>query len=188
MSRTHKFQAFIIGQKEQGEKDRLITLLSKKQGKLVALAKGVRSITSKRSGILQTGNLVKGNLYEKGNWFVLGEAELIWQPEEIRNSLALNAGLLYSCELANRLVPEKQENEPIFNLFGQTVKNLSINKRVEILVIYEVELLENLGFGVSPETIRLVRSKKWPEAQRKLQARLETVLERKLTGMKFFLN
>jgi len=50
MIHSFSFQGYVVGQKEVGESDTLIFLLTRKRGKILAKAKGLRKISSKRQG------------------------------------------------------------------------------------------------------------------------------------------
>lgn len=178
---------FVIGQKELGEKDKIITLFTEKQGKIKVFARGVRSISSRRSGCLETGNKIRAHIFQRNDQFYLGEIELLGSPTGIRKDLILSGSLLSMCELVNQLTAENQENESVFDLFSQTISELSKQKRVEIVIVFEVKLLQLLGFGIPRRISGLVSEKKWPEAQRAISKHLETVSERKISGLKIFL-
>ncbi len=178
---------FVIGQKELGEKDKIITLFTEKQGKIRVFARGVRSISSRRSGCLETGNKIKAHISQRNDQFYLGETELFESPMGIRNNLVLNGSLLSMCELVNQLTAENQENKSVFDLFSQTINNLSQYKRVEIVVVFEVKLLQLLGFGIPREVSNLVSEERWSEAQKSVAKYLESVSERKISGLKIFL-
>ena len=53
----------VINKKTTKESDLLITLLTPKMGKIVAIAKGAKNIKSSRLGNLQLGNTIKAQLY-----------------------------------------------------------------------------------------------------------------------------
>lgn len=181
-----KTEAFVIGQKELGEKDKIITLFSKEQGKIRVFAKGIRSIKSRRVGNLQTGNKIKTNLTQKDDRYFLGEIELLKSYQEIKKSLVLNAGLLSICEIVNSLLPENEQNESVYQLLSETLSKLNNKRRVEIIVIFEVKLLQALGYGIPENVGNYLNQKNWPKAQQEIYRYLETVSEKKIAGMKLF--
>jgi DNA repair protein RecO (recombination protein O) len=182
-----KTTGFVIGQKDIGEKDKILTLFSKDLGKIKVFAKGIRSIRSRRTGNLQTGNIVKATLSKTNDRYYLGETELVEDQIEIKKSLVLNGGLLSACELVDRLLPESEENRKIYQLFSETIKNLSKRKRVEIIVIFEVKLLQALGYGTPRDVFGLIEKKDWSKIHKVVFKHLEAVSEKKLNGMRFFL-
>jgi len=130
-----KTDAFVIGQKELGEKDKIITLLTENNGKIKVFARGIRSVKSRRMGSLQTGNKIEASLSRKDDQFYLGEIELLQSYENIKKSLVLNAGLLSICELVNNLLAENEENMEAYQLFSETIDDLASKSGVEIIVI-----------------------------------------------------
>jgi DNA repair protein RecO (recombination protein O) len=183
-----KTDAFVIGQKEFGEKDKIITLLSEKSGKIKVFAKGIRSVKSRRMGSLQTGNKIKTSLSQSDDRFFLGEVELLQSYENIKKSLILNAGLLSICELTNNLLAENEDNQEVYQLFSETIDNLASKSGVDIIVIFEVKLLQMLGYGMPEKVDKLLAEKNWSEAQKKIARYLEVVCEKKINGLKIFLN
>ena len=57
-----KLLALVLKSKPLKEGDLLVTILTKQEGKLVLLAKGVRKINSKRRCFLESGNLIKAQI------------------------------------------------------------------------------------------------------------------------------
>jgi len=188
MTRYVKFKGFVIGQVECGEKDKSITLLTDKRGKIRTIAKGIRRISSKRIGTLETGNLIKGSLYFSHDRYILGEVELITQLSGLRTNLILSGSTLFMCELAERLLPENQANHSVFELFERSISDLEKSRKVETVVLYEVELLRLLGYGVSEALITHLKNCKWRLAQKVLNKELEKIIENKFSGLSIFLN
>lgn len=172
-----------MGQREAGEADAIIYLLTKKRGKIVAKARGLRKATSKRQGSLQTGNLVQGKIHQKAGFYILGDLELISTPLELRKDLVGLGMVLTMGELINKLVPEDQANREVFTLFDQILK--SLNKKVEVktMIDFEVQLLNHLGYGLPEEIRRALEKKDLKSAQGKLWEYLITITERKMVGL-----
>lgn len=64
----------VLSARNQGERDRWVTLLTPEDGKISLLAKGVRTLQSKRGSVLQPGNIVKFSWITKGETRILTEA------------------------------------------------------------------------------------------------------------------
>lgn len=188
MRRSFSFRGFVIGQREWGEQDKILTLLTEKRGKLVVFAKGVRRIKSRRGGVLETGNLIQGKIEENKEWLFLGEVELIFQPRQVRRSLVLSGGLLFACQLVESLLPEREKNEAVYSLFCRVVEKLEKEKRVEILVNFEVELLELLGYGVPTGVKKALLEGKLSRAQKRLKSYLRIILEKRIDDLGVFLD
>ena len=57
--RSFRAQSIVIRHKDWGEADRLLTLYTREKGKVRALAKGVRKVTSRKAGHLPLGTFDK---------------------------------------------------------------------------------------------------------------------------------
>jgi DNA repair protein RecO len=66
----------VLRTRDYGEKDRWITVLTSQNGRQDFLAKGVRSLTSRRSSALQPGSLVRCSWVGRGETRLLTEAAL----------------------------------------------------------------------------------------------------------------
>jgi DNA repair protein RecO (recombination protein O) len=187
MASSFSFEGFVIGQREWKEKDKLLTVFTKKRGKLLILAKGVRRIDSKRLGILDTGSLVKGKAFGEIGRLVLGDVDLIFQPLKLRKNLILNGGLLSICSLVSQLLPEGEGNEAVFELLFKTIKRLEEKRDIEVVVFFEVELLNLLGFGAPKGIHGVLQKKDLAAAQRMIDDYLNQILERKVEGLSVFI-
>jgi len=160
-----------------------LTLLTRKRGKLVVKAKGSKKLTSKRMGILQTGNLIKGKIFPSRGFLVLGETELLYQPLEARKSLVRCGSLLSMCELTNRLLPENQPEREVYALFWETLLRLEKEFQVETMINFEVKLLKILGYGVPKEALIPLKKKNWKLAQAEIWRYLNDISEGELIGL-----
>ena len=149
----------------------------------MACAKGVKKITSRRQGALQTGNLIRGKIYEKAGFFTLGEVEIVFQPLAIRKSLVSCGMLLASCELTDRLLPQGQANYPVYLLFWETLLQLTKKPKVETMINFEVKLLQLLGYGIPRRAAIPLRRKEWRLAQAELWRYLNSISEGRLMGL-----
>ena len=88
MDRYTSTIGLVINKKTSKEADLVITLLTPKMGKIVALAKGAKNIKSSRLGNLQLGNLIKVQLYQKNNFIWLSESQNIDSFLQTKKNLA----------------------------------------------------------------------------------------------------
>ncbi|MGH7246436.1 MAG: DNA repair protein RecO, partial [Candidatus Levyibacteriota bacterium] len=66
-----KVEGIIIKRRNMGEADRVLTILTKDQGKMTIKAKGVRKIASKRASHIEPLNKVTMSIYKKTHMPVL---------------------------------------------------------------------------------------------------------------------
>lgn len=116
MFSSFKTEAFVLKKKDLLNKDILISLFTKKEGKVIVIAKGVKKITSKRAPHLQTGNLINVQLNKKNNIIYLEESQLISAFSQIKNkSKKINILYQYFFVL-DKLLPENQKELSVYNL------------------------------------------------------------------------
>lgn len=187
MNFSVSFEGFILGQKEWKEKDKLLRIFTRRKGKLQVLAKGVRKIESRRLGILETGSLIRGKLFSKSDWWVLGDVELIFQPLKARRDIFLNRGLFFICDLIDKLLPWEEKNERVFELMFSTLLQMEKGGSIEVIVPFEVKLLSLLGFGIPSGIKGAIKKEDFIGTQRAIEGYLEKVSEGKIKGLIGFL-
>src|SRR5882762_10825070 len=145
--RTFRLSGIIIKRGNIGEADRILTVLTKEQGKMQIKAKGVRKITSRRSSHVELLNFGIYNIYKGKGMSVLTEVQSQDAFSPIKTDLQKTGFAYHLCELIDGLCPEEQENFQVFNLFLNTLQRLA--REEEIITIiheFEVELLSLLGY------------------------------------------
>ncbi len=170
--RTHKIEGIILKRQNLGEADRILTVLSKSNGKIQVLAPGVRRITSRRSPHIELLNLSELSLYRTSTFLpIITEACTIEDFSIIKDDLEKIGYAYYICELINNLCAENQENKEVFFLFKETLSNLSEKTDGKLVVKYfEKELLSQLGFWTE---VNLLKTYDGREV-------IERIIERKL--------
>lgn len=168
--RSFKTEGIVIKRRNFQEADRIITVFSKKQGKISIKASGVRKITSRRSPHIELLNHSVFNLHQGKSLVTLTEVESINNFSNLKNNLEKIGVAYYVCELVDGLCAENQENIQIFDLLENILKRISIEDNYEDLIYqFELELLKLLGFykhtgNIKMDTVKFI----------------EQILERKL--------
>lgn len=169
--RSFKTEGIVIRRSNYSEADRIVTIFSKRQGKIKIKASGVRRITSRRSPHIELLNYANFNLYQGRNMATLTEVESIETFSNLKKDLK-KIGLAYHiCELIDSLCAENQENAEIFNLLETSLKRLSKEKDSNLVIYeFELELLKLLGFYKHSESLLKINT----------QGLIEQILERRL--------
>ncbi len=184
-SRNFTVEGVVIGRRDFGESDKIISLITEHQGKLIGLAKGVRKINSKRLGCLELANKVKVLLYQGKTFAIITEVEILDNKLDFRLNENKLATMIYVCELINRLVPESQENQQVYRLLldiRKDIKKGNFNKVVE----FESNLLNFLGYGVKSSTKNLLSNTNYRQAHVELKNRIEEIIEDRLISLEIF--
>lgn len=169
--KTFKTEGIVIKRINYNEADRIITIFSKKSGKISVKASGVRRITSRRSPHIELLNYCVFNLHMGKNMYTLTEVDSLNDFSNLKKDLKKIAAAFHICELMDGLCAENQESEAIFNLLLQTLSKISQNYNLkETVYEFEIELLTILGFH-KPQLSKI---------RINTQEVIEEILERKL--------
>jgi len=76
--------ALVLHVRDSKEADRLVTLLCPEHGRITLAAKGVRKLSSRRSGALNPGNIIRCSWVSSGEWHTL--TEVVTQESMLGNS------------------------------------------------------------------------------------------------------
>lgn len=185
MDRYQSTLAIVINKKTSKEADLVITLLTPKMGKIIALAKGAKNIKSTRLGNLQLGNTIKVQLYQKNDFTWISETQNITPFLQTDKNLAQLNLLFYFLEIVNQLIAENQHIEGIFDV-SQNIIN-AINKNlIHQYIFSEIKFLELLGFGVPSEIKQNFSQKDYKNSQKLIKRFFESIIEKPLESNKLF--
>lgn len=174
-----KDEGFIIKRKDHSEADKYITLLTKHNGVVVVLAKGVRKLTSRRGGNLELLNRISFQAVSKNDnaRYVLADVTLLESHAQLKNTLSHLKTLFTFCELISVLCPQNEKQEGIFFLLNETLAEMKEKELEFILQSFQVKLLSRLGY--------------WDQRHTFIDADdisqfTQSVMERKLRSQEFF--
>lgn len=167
---SYKTEGVILKRLNYGEADRILTIYTKHYGKIRAIAKGVRKITSRKGGNLELFNHCVLFLAEGRNLDIITEAQVTNSFSRLGDDLEKAAAAFYLVELVDQLTADGQVNRQVFDLLVKALSELSA-KRCELGAVvrgFEVGLLKLLGFWSDAVDIKNVKSY------------IEEIIERKL--------
>ncbi len=188
-----KTEGIILKRKDFGEADRILTVFTKRFGKVSVLARGVRKITSRRAGNIELLNRVMMFLHQGKNFYILTEAESIDSYQPLKNDLTLSTYAYHLLELTAKLTAENQENQILYDDLVSVLEKLVINPRRIFIRAYEAKILQLMGFAsfslankTWDEIEKLkINQKEAMELESKLRYYIERVLEGELKSRKF---
>ena len=178
-------QGIVINKKTIKETDLLITLLTPKNGKIVALAKGAKNIKSSRLGSLQLGNIIKVQIYQKNDFLWLSETQTISPFLQHNNSLTQLNLLFYFLEILNRLIAENQQIEGVYKISQELIDSINQNQ-FSRFIKNEILFLQTLGFGTPPEINQYFQKQDYKTTQQLIKRFFESIIEKPLESNKLF--
>ncbi|HBY10109.1 DNA repair protein RecO [candidate division WWE3 bacterium RIFOXYC2_FULL_42_13] len=137
------------------DSDKIYTLLSKDLGKIPAIARGVRKISSRRAGNLDTLNLVKVGLSEGlGGMRQIDEVSGLNSFKKLKGDYALSIRCSYVVELLHKTTEESGNAEEAFELLVKFLKIASrFPENIDLAVrFFEIHYLGLMGYGLNTET------------------------------------
>jgi DNA repair protein RecO (recombination protein O) len=153
--RRYSTDAIVLSRFDYGEADRILTLITPNNGKLKAIAKGIRRPTSRIGGSLEPFAelnvlLARGRTFEVVTQVSVGHAWL-----NLRDSLESAATAWYLAELADRSLEERHGAESVYALLRRAYELLDAGMAPgRVARWYEMHLADELG--VRPEVDRCV--------------------------------
>jgi DNA repair protein RecO (recombination protein O) len=166
-------EAVVIKRKNIKEADKIFTIYTKQLGKIIAIAKGVRKISSKRSGHLEMFSQVRLSLYHGKTSYLITEAVKI-KDQKSRPTLNQISFLYYICELVDRLIPDHQSHPEIFKLLSEVIDQIYLSTKIvaynKITTKFVIDLLKGLGFLDDDKALK----------PKQIPAFIENIIERRL--------
>ena len=161
--RRYVTDAIVLSRFDLGEADRVLTLITPEQGKLKAIAKGIRRPSSRLGGSLEpfaelSVALARGRTFDVVTEVRVGQAWL-----RLRDSLESAATAWYLAELADRSLEERHPAEPLYALLHRAYELLDAGMAPgRVARWYEMHLADELG--QRPEVDRCVECDRMLEA------------------------
>lgn len=129
--------------------DKNYTVFTKEFGKVSVIAKGVRKITSKRAGSLDTLNLIKFSFTENKGFRYLVEVSCVDSFSKLKKTVPDFKHLYLVAELLNNFMQEDEPNASVFELLVFTLskmKKADENTKRLLVLNFEFKILTFLGF------------------------------------------
>jgi len=147
-----KTEAVILKCDNYRETSKIITFYTRQFGKIRGIAKGVRQTKSKWGGALQSMAHLDIIIYYKENrtLHLVSGAEHVRAMHQTSGDYDKMKIGFRIVELLNRMTPDEQANNAVFELVAESLRNLdgATKNFVNVLFNYEFKLLKLLGFEI----------------------------------------
>lgn len=167
--RTYKDTGITFKQNDLNEADRIISVLTKYHGRVDAIAKGIRKITSRKGGNIDLITLSKFAFAKGKNLDIVTEAELIESYTKLKRKLKPTMTLFYICELLDNFLKLGEKQRAIFELLLELLETLKKSNTQLPLRAFELKLIASQGFEPNLKTC-LVCDKEFEEGKRRYLA------------------
>lgn len=150
MPKSFNTEAIVLKHINYKDSNKIYTLFTKEKGKIGAMARGVRKISSRRSGNLDTLNHISVKLLDNKGLKIITEVKTLQTSKKLKLNLQDSSKAYYLLELIYRFLPEEEPNHEVFNLLVATLSRLNVSesdlKSLVIINSFEVELMKLLGY------------------------------------------
>lgn len=153
MANTFRTDAIVLRKLRYGEADSILHLYTREQGRMSAIAKGVRRSRSRFGGRLEPFFRLELMLYEgRGDLATVTSAATNEAYPRLRGRACSIAAAAMAGDFVLRLLDGRERNEPAFNLLANLLALLDADPdgaRREVALAFRAKLL--LAAGFSPE-------------------------------------
>jgi DNA repair protein RecO (recombination protein O) len=145
--RVYRSEAVVLRRMDLGEADRLLTLFTPAEGKVRAIAKGVRRPGSRKSGHLEPFTRTNVMLARGRELDIITQAEAIdWFPH-LRADLERLGTASYVVELFDRFTVQEGPSKSWYELLVAALSQLDAGEELDSLTrYYELRLLDLAGY------------------------------------------
>jgi DNA repair protein RecO (recombination protein O) len=154
-NRSIRTEGIVLRRKDFGESDRILTLFTRKLGKVSAIAKGSRKPSSKISGHIELFMRSSFLIAQGRNLHIISQAESIDSYELLRKDLYGVGFGSYVIELIDAVTYDEGSNLKLYDLLASTLEYLDSGKAAGIVLRYfDLQTLDLVGFR--PELFQCV--------------------------------
>jgi DNA repair protein RecO (recombination protein O) len=146
-SRTYRAEVLVLRRHDFGEADRLLTVLTRDEGKVRGLARGARRPVSKHSGNLELFGHAQLLLARGRELDTIAQSELLHPFRRLREDLMAASHAYYLSEVTDALLEPNDASSRAFDLLLAAFSALDAGSSPTLLAAhYLLQLLGALGF------------------------------------------
>lgn len=141
-------KGLVIRQTKYSESDKILTIFTKKKGKIQAIAKGARRPKSQLMGSTEVFCYSEFLLYSGKSLYNVNQGQIIEPFFSLRKDIYKLSYATFILELIDSSIPAEEPNEMLFELLIKTLKTLSemeedFNK---LLLVFQIKYISFIGF------------------------------------------
>jgi DNA repair protein RecO (recombination protein O) len=126
---TYQADAIVLRRLDYGESDRILTLLTREQGKFAAIAKGARKSKTRSAGALDLFARSRMQLAKGHNLDVVAQVERRGDVRNISGDLQRTAYACLVAEVIDKVLEDRHPVDDVFDLVVVTLDRLNVPAR-----------------------------------------------------------
>lgn len=149
MARSYSASGIVLKRSDVGEADRIVTIFTKEFGKVAAIAKGCRKLSSSRAAALEPGSHSKLFLIETKSLPILTQAQLITDFSHAKKDLVSMRKVFEVLEIIDSLLIEEDAQERVFAHTLAIFEHLNAKEETKSSFVraHLTAIVEILGFA-----------------------------------------
>jgi len=147
MEKAKNVLGLILKCQRSGERDLLVTLVTREHGRIITVARGVRRLSSAKRSFLEAGNLVHIQLITTKNWPLLTQATLVADTMSVRGDLSSLRKFMLFLEILDRLLVSEELEPDLFQKILYLRELLLHHVRNDLIQTNFSQVLSSLGFS-----------------------------------------
>lgn len=144
---SYKVRGIVLGRHNLGEADRIVAFFTLEQGKLRAVARGVRKTLSRQAGHIEPFSEVDLMLAQGRNLDIVTSARLNWYPNELTGDYDRLRLAYLMARSIERLTDDNHASAGVYKLLGYSLRWLNDHGASPTLeFFFKLRLLGDLGY------------------------------------------
>ncbi len=129
-----------------GEADRIVTLFTRDNGKIRAVAKGIRKTKSRFGGRLEPFTQVQLMVYKGRNLDTITNADIVSSFHQVTDDLRRLTSASALVEIVEKITPDREEARSTYSLLVAGLQALADGRGTTVVPAFLVKLLSISGF------------------------------------------
>lgn len=146
MPGLYKDEGIVLKTIKLGEADRIVTLFMREQGKVRAVAKGIRKTKSRFGARLEPFTRARLMIYRGRNLDTITSADIITSFDRVRTDYASLVSAAALAELVEKITPDREQAFSTYALLLAGLNALAEGKGATVVPAFLVKLLSVSGY------------------------------------------
>lgn len=143
--RTYKLEAIVIRRRNFSEKDRVLTLFTKEEGKIDVISKGCRRPGSRLCSFSDIGLIGVFHLHKAKFLPIVSEATPIYLPEGAHGEFEKTQKLSFAFKVIDKLFHEDEPHQKTYRILKYVVEGISDGNFQLLFLVFLANIIEDLG-------------------------------------------
>lgn len=141
----YKLEGVVIRRRNIGEKDRILTLFTKEDGKVDVISKGCRRPGSRLCSFSDIGLVGIFHLHKAKFLPIISEASSIYLPEGAHGEFEKTQKLSFAFKIIDKLFHENEPHNKTYRVLKHVVEGISDGDFQLLFLVFLANIIEDLG-------------------------------------------